>query len=186
MLLTAILVTCALSTQPLPSTILFQSTPSQPSAPVSEQSPATAQPAPASPCPASAQSTRPPGCKPAVPSKDKKKKHTQPAAHDASKGPTKTIIRNGSTTDPTVTISTALSDQQASQQLQKTNQMLAATDENLKRGAGRSLTSAQEDTVMQIKSYTEQARTAAAGGDVQRAYNLASKAKMLSADLAGH
>jgi len=40
--------------------------------------------------------------------------------------------------------------------------------------------------VKQIKSYMEQAKGAAKDGDVQRAYNLAVKANLLSAELAEH
>lgn len=83
-------------------------------------------------------------------------------------------------------ISPSVNQQQASRQLQATNQMLAKTEANLKTIEGRQLNPTQQDTVKQIGSYMEQARTAAKGGDVQRAYNLAHKASMLSADLLAH
>jgi len=76
-----------------------------------------------------------------------------------------------------------MSDQQASQKMQNTNQLLTSTDANLKQIAPRQLNSSQQDTVKQIKSYVDQAKVAVSKGDVERAYNLASKANMLSADL---
>ena len=76
-----------------------------------------------------------------------------------------------------------MSDQQASQKLQHTNQLLSSTDANLKQIAPRQLSASQQDTVKQIKNYVDQAKVAVNKGDVERAYNLASKANMLSADL---
>lgn len=70
-------------------------------------------------------------------------------------------------------------------QLKSTNDLLTTSDENLKTISGRQLTASQQDTVKQIKSYMEQAKTAANDGDVQRAHNLAVKANLLSAELAG-
>jgi len=64
--------------------------------------------------------------------------------------------------------------------------LLATSDANLKKISGRQLNASQQDTVKQIKSYMDQAKKAATGGDVQRAYNLAVKANLLSAELAGH
>jgi len=92
-------------------------------------------------------------------------------------------VRNGSTTEPTVAIS-GMSNQEASLELSSTNQFLASAEANLKQIANRQLDTTQQDTVRQIKSYMEQARTAAANGEVQRAHTLANKANLLSADLA--
>lgn len=113
----------------------------------------------------------------------RKKHHAQPVASSGA-GPTKTVVRNGSTPDPTVAISPDLSDQETSRKLNSTDRLLASADANLKQIANRQLSGSQEDTVKQIKVYMEQARTAAKNGEVQRAYTLANKANMLSADLA--
>ena len=67
----------------------------------------------------------------------------------------------------------------------RTDQLLASSDANLKKISGRQLSDGQQDTVKQIKSYMEQAKVAKDDGDVQRAYNLAMKANLLSAELAG-
>ena len=72
------------------------------------------------------------------------------------------------------------------QQSENTKQLLAASDLNLNKISGRQLTPTQQDTVKQIKSYMEQSRNARDDGDVQRAYNLALKANLLSAELVGH
>jgi len=151
----------------------------------------TAEPAatPSTPCPATSGSTPPasPDCKPVVRSKTKRRKPKPlPANGTSPDGPTKTVVRNGSTSAPAVELSSGLSPQEISQQAKNTDQLLASADANLKVISGRQLSAAQQDTVTQIKSFMEQARAASSNGDVQRAYNLANKANMLSADLKGH
>jgi len=94
-------------------------------------------------------------------------------------------VRNGSAADLTVDLSPGLSPQQASNQTESTNQLLATSDANLKKIAGRQLSPSQQDTVKQINSYIKQANEAEKVGDVQRAHNLAVKASLLSADLVG-
>jgi len=137
------------------------------------------------PCPAGAPKTPNPDCK-AASSKTRHKKAPQtPASATPADGPTKTVVRNGGTSDMSVAISPGLSQQQMSKQAQNTDQLLASTNANLKVIAERQLTASQQDTVNQIKNFMEQARAASSEGDVQRAYNLANKANMLSADLKG-
>jgi hypothetical protein len=149
------------------------------------------------PCPDNSQSasgTKSP-CKSAEPNAARPKKHhpahkavtpaVTPAATPATGGPTKTVVRNGSAADPTVDLSPAPGPQEASR-VQAYNQLLITTDANLQKISGRQLSPDQQDTVKQIKSYMEQAKGAAKDGDVQRAYNLAVKANLLSAELAGH
>jgi hypothetical protein len=79
-----------------------------------------------------------------------------------------------------------MSEEQASSQRQSTSELLSATDANLKQISSRQLNSTQQDSVSQIRKYIEQAKAAEKAGDVQRAHNLASKAVMLSDDLAKH
>ena len=149
------------------------------------------------PCPDNSQSasgTKSP-CKSAEPNAARPKKHhpahkavtpaVTPAATPATGGPTKTVVRNGSAADPTVDLSPAPGPQEASR-VQAYNQLLITTDANLQKISGRQLSPDQQDTVKQIKSYMEQAKGAAKDGDIQRAYNLAVKANLLSAELAGH
>ncbi|HXX28548.1 MAG TPA: hypothetical protein VEI99_08770 [Terriglobales bacterium] len=138
------------------------------------------------PCPTSAPSAsaKSANCTSGVSHKPKRQ---APAGPDKSAPgePTKTVVRNGGTSDAKVAISPGMSDQQASQKLENTNQLLSSTDANLKQIAPRQLNASQQDTVKQIKSFVDQAKVAASKGDVERAYNLASKANMLSADLVG-
>jgi len=147
-------------------------------------SPVTAPPA-AKPCPTVPPSTSAqPDCKPVA--KNKKGKRPQPPLPDPPPGPTKKYVPNGSTSEPTVAISPGVSQQQASQQLETTNQLLAKTNENLKIVESRQLNAGQQDTVKQIHSYMDQSKAAAESGDAQRAYTLANKARMLSGDLVKH
>jgi hypothetical protein len=214
MALAAILGICLLlSIAPsVPAIAVWQSTQSQDSSPSnssqqgSASQPPTDQPKapeePATPPQSPAATTQPclensqPGsmvksdCKPAesTGAKTKKRHHktVAPAATPTGSGPTKTVVRNGSTSETTVNLSPGVSSQQTSRQMESTNQLLATSDANLKKVSGRQLNPNQQDTVKQIKSYMEQAKTAAKGGDAQRAYNLAVKANLLSAELVGH
>jgi hypothetical protein len=107
----------------------------------------------------------------------------QALAHDE---PTtkKTIVRKGSTSDPTVLTLGATSETSYSRQT--TEDLLAATDANLKQARSRSLNQNQVETVNQIKRFVEQANAAMKEGDLDRGHNLALKANLLSDDLAKH
>jgi hypothetical protein len=144
------------------------------------------------PCSANSQpgSNAKPECKPASNTTKTKKTHrthkvAAPAGTTAEKGPTKTVVRNGGADDRAVDLSPGLNQQKKSQQLESTNELLAASDANLKKISGRQLSENQLDTLKQIKSYMEQAKGALNDDDVQRAHNLAVKANLLSAELAG-
>ena len=162
-----------------------QKAPGQASA--SPQSPAAASP----PCPDNSQtgSSEQSNCKPTASTAAKTKKHPHkavaPATAPTKSGPTKTVVRNGGTSDPTVDLSPGMSPQQASNQTESTKQLLATSDANLKKITGRQLSPSQQDTVKQINNYMDQAKAAEKVGDVQRAHNLAVKASLLSADLVG-
>lgn len=169
---------------------------SQTSQPPDSSTPAATTPAATTPpaatpsksCPVAAGTTSAASadCKPAVHKTKRKKSNPTLPAGTSPNGPTKTVVRNGSTPDPTVAISAGMNQQQISQQKQNTDQLLASADANLKVISTRQLSATQQDTVTQIKSFMEQAKAASSSGDVQRAYNLANKASMLSADLKGH
>jgi hypothetical protein len=70
----------------------------------------------------------------------------------------------------------------AMQQRQTTAQLQAWTEAEL-RGINRSLSDDEKAMVQQIRAYLQQSRAAEAGGDTERAYNLALKAHLLSAEL---
>ncbi len=67
-----------------------------------------------------------------------------------------------------------------------TEELLSATDANLKQATSRSLDANQEATVTQIKLFMEQANAAMKAGDLDRSHNLATKAHLLSDDLIKH
>ena len=68
---------------------------------------------------------------------------------------------------------------QLSQQKQTTAQLLDETEKTLS-GLNRTLSQDEEAIVVQIRSYVTQSRNATKDGDFERAYNLATKAHLLS------
>jgi hypothetical protein len=97
--------------------------------------------------------------------------------------PPKVVVRNGGSNEPTVELKGDTTPEQASQQRYTTEQLTAATEENLKKIAGRQLNPSQQEMVNQIKEFMEQSKKAIADGDVQRGHNLAAKAQLLSDEL---
>jgi hypothetical protein len=67
-------------------------------------------------------------------------------------------------------------------QKQTTAKLLEETEKSLN-GLGGTLSHEQEEIVAQIRSYVTQSRNATKDGDFERAYNLATKAHLLSAAL---
>jgi outer membrane biosynthesis protein TonB len=122
--------------------------------------------------------------KPATATKKRHRKRKPTAQPESS--PAKTVVPNGSTTDPKAQIAPSVTDAQASHQRQNTTELLDSTDANLKKLAGHQLTPSQQDTMKQIQSYVEQAKVADAAGDLQMAHNLAFKARLLSDELVKH
>lgn len=136
------------------------------------------------PCPDKSQpgSTAKSDCKSTASKSAKKKTQAHGSSDD---GPSKKVVRDGGSGQPTVAISSAEDQKQASR-IRETNRLLASADNNLKDVAVRGLNASQQVTVKQIRSYMDEAKAAASSGDVERAYNLANKANMLAADLNGH
>lgn len=95
--------------------------------------------------------------------------------------PKKTVVRNGGTTEPPVQLTGTDPAKQPSQAT--TTELLAATEENLKKLSGRELNADQQQTLTQIRQFMEQSRQATAAGDLEQAQNLASKARLLSDEL---
>jgi hypothetical protein len=94
------------------------------------------------------------------------------------------VVRRGSTGEPTTKLSPSITDEQAARQRQNTNQLLVSTDASLQKLSGRQLSKDEQETVVQIRKFMEQVKIADAAGDLQRAYNLAVKARLLSDALA--
>lgn len=73
--------------------------------------------------------------------------------------------------------------EKASQERSTTEQLTVATEENLKKIAGQSLSPSQQEMVDQVKQFTAQSKEAIAAGDLERGHNLAVKARLLSDEL---
>jgi len=83
---------------------------------------------------------------------------------------------------PDTAIAADVSSAQLSQQKQTTAQLLDETEKTVS-GLNRTLSKDDEEIVVQIRSYVAQSRSATKDGDFERAYNLATKAHLLSAAL---
>lgn len=102
----------------------------------------------------------------------------------AESQPPKTVIPEGGTQPATPQLSTVPTDQKIHQKM-NTNQLLEATDYNLK-SISRTLNADEQAMLQHIRSYMQQARDAAKDADTERAYNLALKAHLLSDELIKH
>jgi outer membrane biosynthesis protein TonB len=80
---------------------------------------------------------------------------------------------------PDTAIAADVSSAQLTQQKQTTAQLLESTEKTLN-GLPRNLSHDDEQMVAQIRSYLTQSRKATTDGDFERAYNLATKAHLLS------
>ena len=154
------------------------------------EAPRPAEPPPASETaqpPASNQTSPASETKPKPPSSTAKKHtHKKSASSKTAEVPAKVVVPNGSTTDPKDQFSSGRNPTPAPNQVQGVNQLMDATESNLKQISTRTLNAAQQDTVKQIRTYLDQARKAMDSGDAERARNLAVKAHLLSDDLVKH
>ena len=108
------------------------------------------------------------------------------AASAPNGAPHKIVVREGGAREPAAQIAPGMTPAEATRQRHNAEQLLGATDDKLKRLAGRSLDAKQQETVGQIRNYMEGARSALKEGDVRRANTLAQKAHLLSEDLVKH
>jgi hypothetical protein len=72
---------------------------------------------------------------------------------------------------------------QAAQQRHTANEMLSATELNLKKIDETKLTTSQQDMLSQIHQFMDQSKSAISAGDPERARTLAWKAQLLSEEL---
>ena len=79
-------------------------------------------------------------------------------------------------------LTASVSNMEAARKRQETAQLLALTDGELK-GITRTLDRDEQNIVLQIRGYMQQAHIADKDGDLDRARNLAVKAKLLADDL---
>jgi hypothetical protein len=96
--------------------------------------------------------------------------------------PPKKVVRNGGSEEPAIQLVGGAPDEHAVHQ-RSTDQLTAATEENMKKIAGHQLTPNQQEMVSQIKQFMDQSKTAVAAGDLERGHNLALKAHLLSDEL---
>ncbi len=96
--------------------------------------------------------------------------------------PPKKVVRNGGSNEPKVQLTGGTTAEQASNK-SSTEQLTAATEENLKKASGLQLNPTKRDMVSQIKQFMEQSKAAVAAGDLERGHNLALKANLLSDEL---
>jgi outer membrane biosynthesis protein TonB len=159
----------------------------QPQSPAPAPSPEAATPQSQPPAPAQAPAASTPESKSSA-ATIAKKAHTRKKRKIVAKTPVtqsgKVVVRNGGSSTASAQLSPGISQEQARHQQENTDQLLATTDANLKRVAGRQLTSAQQSMFDQIHTYMRQSKAAAEAGDVGRAHTLAYKAHLLSDDLA--
>jgi hypothetical protein len=96
--------------------------------------------------------------------------------------PPKKVVRNGGSSEPKVQLTGGTAAEQASDK-SSTDQLRAATEENLKKVAELQLNSSQREIVSQIREFLKQSKAAVAAGDLEGAHNLAQKAHLLSDEL---
>jgi len=171
-----------------PTTQQTQTAPAQEATP--EKAPATEPPPATTPTPA-------PEIKAQKPSPIKRRKsrsgngQSQPSAATTKKPPAatppapSTTVAKASPPAPDAgvgQISPDMSQSTASQTQQSTTQLLDTTEQNL-RNLNRTLSNDELDIVSQIRSYINQAKAALKDQDLERAHNLAAKARQLSEGL---
>lgn len=96
------------------------------------------------------------------------------------------VVPHGGTSEPSIQLAGgdhAKQQEQPTAQQKETNTLLQSTEDNLKKIAGQQLTSDQQQMVNQARQFMDQSKSATHTGDLDRAYNLAWKAQVLSEEL---
>ena len=97
--------------------------------------------------------------------------------------PPKTVVRQGGIAEQSIQLAGGSPGGDPTKKRESTDQMLKATEENLKKVAGIQLSAAQQNSVSQIRQFVDQSKSALKAADYERAHTLAWKAKVLSDDL---
>jgi hypothetical protein len=92
------------------------------------------------------------------------------------------IVQQGGTSDSSIQLAGGAVGTKSPQR-DNANQMLAATEANLKKISGQQLNANQQDMVTQIRQFMQQSKAAVVDGDLERARTLAWKAQLLSDEL---
>ncbi len=114
-----------------------------------------------------------------------RRKHTQPVQNSSNSNPAIAAAQppeNPAAEAADMAIGADVSTAQLFHQKQTTAKLLEETEKSLS-ALGGTLSHQQEEIVAQIRSYVIQSRNATKDGDFERAYNLATKAHLLSAAL---
>lgn len=162
-------------TEPLPQSI----------PPATEPPPAAEQPPPSPPTTAQKPKPKPRrsarGRKP-----EKPVEKPAPAPPVTAQQPNRTVIQEGGAAQPPAQqqgeLTASVSHDSALHQRMTTSQLLDSTEFNLK-SISRGLNADEQAMVSHIRSFEQQSRAATAEGDLERAYNLALKAHLLSDEL---
>ena len=97
--------------------------------------------------------------------------------------PTKVIVRQGGTTDPSIELVGGAAGTQATDERHNANKLLQSTENNLRKIENQQLDSDQKEIVNHVRQFMQQSREATAAGDVDEATTLAQKAQLLSQSL---
>ncbi|HMD17605.1 MAG TPA: hypothetical protein VKH18_13155 [Terriglobales bacterium] len=119
----------------------------------------------------------------------KRRKHTVPVPTPVPTpegAPRKIVVRQGGAREPAAQIAPGMTPAEATRQRQNAEQLLSATDDQLKQLAGRTLDAREQETAGQIRNYMVGARSALKEGDLRRASTLAEKAHLLADDIVKH
>ena len=157
---------------PLPAEITAETTPPPPPAPPPVK-PKVEEPKPQ---PAKQRKKRKPSQTPATTAQSA---DTTPPASPSSNNNLAAVHPPASEAPPDIAIAADVSSAQLTQQKQNTAQLLDSTEKTLN-GLPHNLSHDEEEMVAQIRSYLAQSRKATTDGDFERAYNLATKAHLLS------
>jgi len=157
---------------PLPPEITEESPPAPPPAPP-KQEPKTEEPKPQ---PAKHRRRKPP---PTPATTAQSTEATAPPPAPSSNTAVAMGRPPASEPTPDTAIGADVTSAQLSQQKQNTAQLLDTTEKTLN-GLSRNLSHDEEEMVAQIRSYVAQSRKATTDGDFERAYNLATKAHLLT------
>jgi hypothetical protein len=113
----------------------------------------------------------------------KRLRHHKPAPASAvNNPPPKPVSKPETTPDTNVQITAEIPQNVANARRQQTEGLLQAAEGNLKK-INRGLSDSEESMQRQVRNYITQSRLAMQDGDLDRAYQLANKAQLLSQEL---
>jgi hypothetical protein len=92
-------------------------------------------------------------------------------------------VHQGSTSEPTVQLTPAVSDEQSAKLRATTTGLRKSAQDNLDAAAVSGTQAKQQETAAQVRTFLDQSNQAEKEGDLQRAAALANKAKLLSDSL---